>query len=223
MDVVTVSDLVMARKKGGALPPMRWAVVATFARHGSGELRCVDYRVRVVPETSRPGDSVKAGHKVARQMLSAAPTVEEVERLGSIPPEGIPRRVFEEASQAKLLAKARAKATRRPDRVSPATRRALHAIDSRGVGRPPSRSMAEKLRTLADAEAGFGAGETRAEIAARNAMSDSSLRDLLTWARRNASPPLWVSNGPGRRGGALTPEARSMLAELTKGNDDGER
>lgn len=222
MDLVTIEDLVMARPRVGAgLPPMRWAVIATFARVGDAELRCVDYRVRVVPETPRASGSVREGHRVLRAMRESTVSKDEVAQLGAIPREGIPRHVFEQASQANLLKKARAKATRRPDRVSAAARKALQSAGEPRTGRPPKRTLAEKLKILSDAEQGFDAGETRSTIARRHAMSDSSLRDLLTWARRD-TPPLWASHGPGRRGGVLTSHARALLAGLEEGQNHGE-
>ena len=222
--VVTVSDTVLGRDSQGRTV-VRWAVVATFVGIDGAEPRCVDYRVRVVPEppaaaTPTPAMwSIVAGGRVLRAMEAAAITADEAEQLGEVPAEGIPRRVFEQASQARLLAKGRAAVQRRPDRHGE-TARALLERPTNKRGRPPVRSLGEKLRILADVEAAYeGDGRTLADVAGEHNMSRSAVRDLLGWARHDADPPLFVSYGPGRRGGHLTPQGRAMLDQLD--NEEG--
>jgi hypothetical protein len=208
--LVTVSDTVLG--KVGGRTAIRWVVVATFVGVGGTEPRCVDYRVRVVPGGSRGEENLRDAHRVLRAMEQDTTTAEQAAALGPVPAGGIPRRVFEVASQARLLEKARAKATRRPELVAEEARQLLER-PARRRGRPPRRSLAEKLRVLADVDEAFaGSDRTLADVAQQHNMSRSALRDLLGWARHDAHPPLFVSYGPGRRGGHLTPEARALLA-----------
>lgn len=217
--IVTVSDTVLGKWEGHTIP--RWAVMATFAGIGGAAPRCVDYRVRVIP--TPPDDTehrpswwgVVAANQVIGQMENNVIEPAQVENLGDIPAEGIPRRVFEEASQARLLEKARAIAERRPDKVAE-TARAVLARPKRRPGRPPARSLPEKLRILADVEDAFAEGRSLSEIGKSHDMSRSSVRDLLSWARNDANPRLFVSPGPGRTGGGLTPVGRAMFARLPK-------
>lgn len=73
--------------------------------------------------------------------------------------------------------------------------------------------MGEKLAVLQSVEAAYAAGRTLDDVAADHLLSRSAVRDLVSWARKDASPPLFTSYGPGRRGGELTPAARRMLDE----------
>jgi hypothetical protein len=215
--VVTVSDLVMGELDGQTVP--RWAVVATFVGVDGTEPRCVDYRVRVIPGPevgSSPRLSnhfLRMGHRTLASMEEAVISPEDAEQLGEVPAEGIPRRVFELASQARLLDKATSMVERRPERYQASIRQALGRRHRRR-GRPPARSLAEKLRILAAVEDAFAtSGRTLAEVAAEHHMSREQLRDLLSWARHDAQPRLFVSYGPGRRGGHLTPQARDLLQD----------
>ena len=81
-------------------------------------------------------------------------------------------------------------------------------------GRPPARSLDEKLAILQTAERVFAEGGTREDVAKRHHMSTTSVRDLLAWARHDVDPPLFDSNGRSRRGGRLTDAARQLIQEL---------
>lgn len=202
----------------------RWVVVATFVGVGSSEPRCVDYRVRVVPAidlwdrpTTEHDTQVqyrRSADEIAQQLAAVAITPAEAAQLGEIPAEGIPRYVFEEASQARLLATAREKALGRfPNWYGfSEDARVFLAQQSRPKrrGRPPVRSLGEKLRILADVER----LPTLQAAADAHAMSRSAVRDLVSWARHDADPPLFTAYGPGRRGGELTEHARALLAQI---------
>lgn len=207
--IVTITESVADR----AGEP-RWIVVATFAGVGGSEPRCVDYRVRVVPEL-RDGQSRMA--VVGRLMLAMedqAASEGEVEALGTIPAEGIPRYVFEKASQARMLEKARAKAERRPDLVNEDAAAVLARQAKARRGRPPTRSLRERLLILADVEAAFESGRTLEDVAHKHHVSRSAVRDLLAWARSGDSGvQLFEGTTPGRRGGRLTDAARKLLHE----------
>jgi len=217
--VVTVSDLVADRQGR-----VRWAVTATFVGIDGNEPRCVDYRVRVVPHEPRTpvsGERLRnlvAAHEVLEDMERNVISSASAERLGTVPPEGIPRYVFERASQARLLAKARQSTERRPDRFDDATVNLLaRALPSRQgrvrVGRPPSRSLGEKLAILAEVADEYAAGTrgARALVAERHHMSESALSDLLKWARHTANPPLFTHDGPGLRTDRLTDAAKALI------------
>lgn len=210
MDGAVVTIPTDVRDRDGRI---RWVVLATFVGVDGAEPRCVDYRVRVVPATSSASEGVRAAHQLIRQLEANAISPADVAQLGTIPPEGIPRRVFEEASQAKLLASARAKVKRRPERHTARTRELLERQARKRVGRPPLRTLSERLRILAAVEAAYDTGRTLADVARDHDMSRSSLRDLLAWARHDADPSLFTGTTPGRRGGALTPTARALLDE----------
>jgi len=221
---VTVSETVTSKKPGPrGLPPVRWVVVATFVGIDGAEPRCVDYRVRVVPDAPDASSSVRTAHRLIEELEAQAIPAHAVDALGEIPREGIPRYVFERASQARLLAKARAAASRRPGRYPADVRATLAQGTAKRAGRPPVRPLGEKLEILADVERAFAEGGKRADVAARHAMSSSALRDLLHWARHDHDPPLFTSYGPGKAGGELTPEARAYLANVEETRDDGER
>jgi hypothetical protein len=210
--LVTVSTEVFDRQHR-----IRWAVAATFASIDGSEPRCVDYRVRVVPFGTGVS-SVFALHQTISAMESGAAGPADVEAMGEIPAEGIPRYVFEKASQSRLLEKARASIAKRPERFDAGTRSALQRVPvSRSGqvrrGRPTSRPLGEKLRILRDVEDAYRTpGRSRADVAAQHLMSESSLRDLLTWARHVAEPPLFTGL-PGKREGRMTPAARRMLED----------
>ncbi|MCW2497516.1 hypothetical protein [Jatrophihabitans sp.] len=204
---------------------VRWVVLATFVAAPAAEPVCVDYRVHVVRE--RPGafSSQLAADKVLYEMQ------QDVQRDGrkevwireSVGPVGIPRRVFEEASQAKLLTQARTKLSGEPnvvdefwETVAPGRRASLtEALTGRGApskaGRPPSRSLSQKLEILRSIEDAFAGGRTLDDVARDQHMSRSAIRNLLFWARHTV-PPLFSSTLQGRRGGELTAHARALLA-----------
>lgn len=210
--LVTIESQVFDRQRWP-----RWAVTATFAAVDGSEPRCVDYRVRVVPDGG-PGTAVRHLHETLGHMSGAAMTPTEAELLGSIPPEGIPRYVFERASQARLLADARAAFERNPQRFeAPAAEMLARVPVSRAGqvrrGRPPAIPLGVKLRILADIEQAYSNGGTRADVARRYNMSESSVRDLLTWARHVAEPQLFTIAAPGTKEGRMTAEARSMLEQ----------
>jgi hypothetical protein len=226
-DVVTVTTAVRTRHPVGVLKMhlTRWVVVATFVGVDGSEPRCVDYRVRVVPEVdpkvdlgwgSWDGGSLQwafrnAATKLGEKLADNAITPDEVAGLGEIPAEGIPRYVFEEASQARMLVMAREYARTHFATVSDKARDIFgrQSLPKRR-GRPPVRSMGEKLRILADVER----LPTLQAVADAHVMSRSAVRDLVSWARHDADPPLFTAYGPGRRGGELTEHARAWLAQI---------
>lgn len=190
-----------------------WAVVATYAMGAQGDPVCIEYRVRALRgNTSR--DLLVNLHLTLNAMGGQA--TESLAGEGSFPALGIPRYVFEAASQGKLLEKARAMLARNTDKRGALSEEAwaLLSPPTRKPGRPPIRSVAEKLRILAAVEVANVEGVNLEDVAAQFHMSRSSLRDLLSWARNDATPRLFDASGQGRRGGHLTPEARSMLDEI---------
>jgi hypothetical protein len=191
-----------------------WAVIATFARTDSGEVACIEYRVRTIGGCGTVEDSAREARRVQRQMIEEAPS-DSVESR-PIPVAGIPRYVFEVASQTRLLAQARDALSTRPNTVPPLSAEAKDLLrpEARRIGRPPARSIAAKLTVLADVQAAHASGESLDAVATRHHMSRSSLRDLLYWARHTAQPRLFTSLRPGVRGGELTADAKAMLAEM---------
>jgi len=212
--LVTVTETV--RDRNGRV---KWVVAGTFVGIDGSEPRCVDYRVRVVP-TSAHGQEMHALAKVMSEMEAHAISIDDADALGEIPAEGIPRYVFEKASQARLLAKAQSQVAKHPDAHSDATRRALAraTISRQGrarIGRPPSMTLGEKLRILKDVADAYSEGipRARATVAERHFMSEGQLRDLLKWARHAANPPLFTNYGPGLKNDALTADAVALLDE----------
>lgn len=210
--VITVTETVQDR--AGRI---RWVVVATFVGAGGSEPRCVDYRARVVPEVDDGGLMLTLG-RLYVELEENAISPAHAEALGTIPAEGIPRYVFERASQSRLLAKARKKVERTPSKYPRSTEKALSrtTVSREGqarVGRPPSRSLGEKLAILKDVADAYSEGipRARAAVAERHFMSEGQLRDLLKWARHSSNPPLFTNYGPGLRNDTLTPEAVEML------------
>lgn len=208
---MTVSDLITDRS---GRP--RWAVTALFVDLHGSEPRCIDYRVRVLPVAASNNEAVWIGDKVVKlleaDMSGQRPEYFLAAEL-SPPTEGIPRHVFERASQARLLAKARALAERRPDLVNEQAQQLLARQERPRVGRPPTRTIGERLNVLAD----VGQGMTLEQVGKRHHMSRSAVRDLVAWARHDAVPPLFTAYGPGRRGGELTAAARRLIE-----TEDGE-
>lgn len=213
--VVTVSSEVFNRATH--LPG--WAVVATYAMGAQGDPVCIEYRVRVLRGASTM-DLVVNLHRNIEAMEDHA--VADLVGEGAFPSAGIPRYVFEAASQGKLIEKARASLARnsaKRDALSDEARQLL-APPARKPGRPPVRSVAEKLHILAAVEVANSAGVKLDDVAAQFHMSRSALRDLLSWARHDASPRLFEGSGAGRKGGGMTAEARQMLAAM-EGGDRG--
>lgn len=197
-----------------------WLVVGLFVMSDAGEPTCVDYRVRAIPNTRAMGEWHGLVKQITASMMGDYATLPPANPT----PGGVPRYVFEEASQMRLLTGGRRtvkRAARRGRQVDARVKAMLAAADQRKPGRPPVRSLPEKLRVLAEVEIAYEVGESLDRVAHKSAMSRSALRDLLTWARHDADPPLFTSLGPGRRGGRLTPEARALLDEI--GDDDGQR
>ena len=206
MDLVTVGSEVFDRTTGRP----GWAVLATYARGPEdGDAVCVEYRVRALRGDS-PTELVENLHRTLHAMENHA--VADIAGLGPFPAAGIPRYVFEQAPQGKMLARARAKLKK----AAPA----ILAPPPRKTGRPPTRTMHEKLRILAAVERANTEGRPLEYVARDFHMSRSALRDLLSWARHDATPRLFTAAGQGRRGGELTPDARTILAEL-EGTDRG--
>lgn len=92
--------------------------------------------------------------------------------------------------------------------------RHVFAAPERRPGRPPQRGLLEKLHILADVEAAYESGGTLADVADRHHMSRAAVRDLLSWARKDATPQLFEGITPGRKGGGLTPAARDLLSRM---------
>ena len=216
--LILVTEIVLYR--AGRI---RWVVIATFVGADGSEPRCVDYRVRVVPSTENGQEMLTLGRLYLELQRNAISAV-DASALGAIPPEGIPRYVFERASQSRLLAKAKKKVARSPSKYPGSTRRALDrtTMSRQGrakTGRPPTRSLGEKLKILKDVADAYSADvpRARATVAQRHFMSEGQLRDLLKWARHSSNPPLFTNYGPGLRNDTLTPEAVQLL---TDGTDD---
>lgn len=209
---ITVSDLVMDRQGR-----IRWAVTAIFVGVASAEPRCIEYRVRVVSLEEDVRFQKAFSRQIVKEMEADAgsDSRSDVWKLSEVDPpaEGIPNYVFTQASQARLIEKAREQVSRQSQRYSDSAKALLARQVGKRRGRPPARSMDEKLAVLQTAERIFAAGGTRAGVARAHHMSESAVRDLLGWARKDANPPLFTGNGPGRRGGALTDFARHLIAE----------
>jgi hypothetical protein len=211
--LTTITDYVVDRSDGR----IGWVVVAVFASAPNVEPRCVDYRVRAVKRATSPvGDPTNAREAVEK-MNRATLTIDDLDEFDEFPRAGIPLYVFETASQARLLERLRSWIVEEPERFTDELRaNVASARTERGSapkrGRPPTRSLAEKLAILSDVERAYAEGESRASVAARHHMSDSSLRDLIHWARRVAEPPLLTDVRHGVREAFLTMEARAMLA-----------
>lgn len=212
--LVTISHLV----EDPSEERVGWAVVAAFVRGPLGEPVCVDYRVRQVKSSAegslRNLDPRSAGLRNGQRTVKALEEHAQDEWPGEGPysRKGIPRYVFEEASQQRLITKARRLLDLRPAAAPKA--RHVFAAPERRPGRPPQRGLLEKLRILADIEAAYESGATLANVADAHHMSRSAVRDLLSWARKDANPQLFEGITPGRKGGRMTPEARELLERL---------
>ena len=213
--VVTVSSEVFDRTT--QMPG--WAVVGTYAMGAQGDPVCIEYRVRVL--RGNTSTELLVNLHLTLDVMEGHAT-ESLVGEGAFPSAGIPRYVFEAASQGKLIEKARASLARnsaKRDALSDEARQLL-APPARKPGRPPVRSVAEKLHILAAVEVANSAGIRLDDVAAQFHMSRSALRDLLSWARHDASPRLFEGSGAGRKGGGMTAEARQILAAM-EGGDRG--
>ncbi|HXH78181.1 hypothetical protein [Nocardioides sp.] len=209
-EIVTVSSDVMDRRTGR----VGWAVVAAYVTGEHGDPVCVEYRVRQVRRGERKFDDVVNLHRTIHAMEDHAE--QGIVGEGPFDPVGIPRYVFEAASQGRLLDRARANLARggRSTEGLSTEAKALLTPPAHKPGRPPQRSMLVKLQILQAAEKAHAAGQTLEDVAQQFHMSRSAVRDLLSWARRDASPRLFTGAGQGRRGGEMTPEARAMLSQI---------
>jgi len=229
--VVTVGEVVNDRKSGRAT----WAVVAGYVIGPQGDPVCVEYRVRQVASAGSDAvaivDAIYLAEALETQCKDAALSVPSHPS-----PRGIPRYVFEVAAQGRMLDRARKRLALIDDQharddaargrgedvrivrreVAADARALLAASTGRRIGRPPQWSLAEKLHILSAVERATVQGRILAEVAAEFHMSRSSLRDLLSWARRDANPRLFTARGQGRGGGELTAEARALLAEIDR-------
>lgn len=238
VEIETVTELVADPTTGR----VTWVVVAAFVEGPQGDPVCVDYRVRQV----RPSDGARNEERSAllnAQMLDARMRThaadDEIAEIGTGPfsGKGIPRYVFDGSSQVQLIERVRRAVAAHdeggdtrsprvsfegdsglPSRVPPKSTREAFALPPKRAGRPPARSLEEKLRILSAVEKGYRGGKTLDAIAREFEMSRSSLRDLLTWARRDAVPRLFTGAGQGRKQGALTPEARELVKRFEEGN-----
>lgn len=199
------------------VPVPGWLVVALFVVDDSGDPFCVDYRVRAIVDTHKMWEWEPIRKSLLASMqgeASSFPT--PVGAAG-----GVPRYVFEEASQSRLLAGARETlktSSRERARLGRVAKQLLAAGERPpGRGRPPAMPLVDKLRLLDRIEQAFGEPEqTLDTVAAEVNRSRSSLRDLLHWARTQ-EPALFERTSQGLRGGRLTPEGRALLSELEKG------
>ncbi len=193
-----------------------WVVIGLFIPAEDGEPVCVDYRARSVVNTHDLFGWTTTASAIADSMIA------DFERfpIASPTPSGIPRLVFEKASQSQLLKAARETLKYSDfyrEHLAQDARSLLAASEQRKTGRPPSRGLPEKLRILHDVEHAFETGEpSMDDVAEKWLMSRSGLRDLLTWARHTASPRLFTGDRPGQRVGRLTPEARALLDEIER-------
>ena len=214
-ELVTVSDLVEDRTDGR----IGWAVVAAFVRGPLDEPVCVDYRVRQV-KASVEGAAMKNADVRSIGLRNGQRTIQTLEAhaqrdwagSGPFSRKGIPRYLFEVASQPRLIAKARRLLKLKPTAAPEA--RSVFSAPERRPGRPPQRGLLEKLRILADIEAAYESGHTLADVADTHLMSRSAVRDLLSWARHDADPRLFEGITQGRKGGQMTAEARTLLEDL---------
>jgi len=195
----------------------RWLVCAVFVDVNGSEPRCIDYRVRVIPKMPSKGAADWAARRVEEELRA---DVEDRERPEiyvlaetTAPAEGIPRRVFEQASQTRLLAAARSKVKTAPGTVGADVELMLDRQTKPRRGRPPVRPLGEKLHILVDVEHAFAAGRTLQDVADTHHMSRSAVRDLVAWARSGDGGPVLFTKWPGRRGGELTQAARRLLEE----------
>lgn len=198
-----------------------WGVMAAYVANEHGDPVCVEYRVRQIRGASS-AERLQNLHLTLDALEEGATT--DLAGSGEFSAVGIPRYVFEEASQGRLIDKARRFIERGSPRVTGVTAEAKTLLQGRErkPGRPPQRSTLEKLRILLAVEEGIRAGQTLQDVADAFHMSRSAVRDLLTWARRDSDPRLFTARGQGRAGGELTPEARVLLTALEReGRADG--
>lgn len=187
----------------------RWLVTAAYEVN-DGQAACVDYRVQLLPADA----GVRTLRDVGNAAIdsSRALVADDVE----VPGGGLPFVVLQRSSPSRLAGKAVARIKARRARGYDVSR-ALEQFTGSGrprPGRPPVMPLGERLRVLQAVETAYANGETLDAVGEQFAMSRSAVRDLLSWARHDADPPLFTSPGPGRRGGNLTPEARAIIEQL---------
>lgn len=194
-----------------------WVVVGLFASAEDGQPTCVDYRVRSIPNTHDPVEMQQTIAAVSEALLG------QHSGLSSpvVTPGGIPRYVFEQASQVTLLSIARKTVDTSEwyqENLAPGIVASLASGGRRKAGRPPARGLREKLEILEAVERANRDGQSLDVVALERHMSRSSLRDLLYWARKSSFPRLFTNPGQGRRGGQLTVEGRASLEAVRRGD-----
>ena len=187
---VHVSDLVRDREG-----QIRWAVLATFVGTGCAEPRCIDYRIRVVPLGRLGDDQMSNLARFGQIVLDLDADAERDDRTDAwnLSEVDLRRRASRTTSspgrpQARLLEKARKEVAGTPEQYKESARALLARQAKRRRGRPPARSLDEKLAILQTAEKVFAEGGAREDVAKLHHMSTSSVRDLLGWARKDVDP-----------------------------------
>jgi hypothetical protein len=182
----------------------------------------VDYRVRAVPEARTRNHSRLFAREIVKELERDANASDRNATWWatelSAPVQGIPRRVFEQASQARLLEKARQKIERsRRAGYSPSSSVVAllerHRPTTSPAGRPATRGLGQKLAILAAVEDAFCDGRTLQDVADDQHVSRSTVRDIVSWGRRH-EPQLFTSVAvAGQTGGQLTDAGRALLAK----------
>lgn len=192
----------------------RWLVTAAYEVN-DGQAACVDYRVQLLPTNA----SVRTLRDIGNAAIDSSHAL--VDDDVDVPGGGLPSVVLRVASPSRLARKAAAKVKSRKARGGDVSR-ALAQFTGSGrprKGRPPVMPLGQRLRVLQAVETAFAKRENLEDVGKQFAMSGSAVRDLLSWARHDADPPLFTSPGPGRRGGNLTPEARAIIEQLGESHD----
>ena len=188
-----------------------WLVAGLFLPAADGQLTCIDYRVRAIPNLH------DIGYLATKNALADAMTDQHVHLPApTVTPGGIPRYVFERASQVQLLKAARETvpgSAYHQQHLSQQVQEWLGRDGRKRTGRPPARSLREKLLILESVGIANEEGTSLDEVAEQWHMSRSSLRNLLFWAR-HTTPLMFIHVGAGNRGGTLTDEARALLDEI---------
>ncbi|MFJ4631273.1 hypothetical protein [Streptomyces sp. NPDC088847] len=184
----------------------RWAALVTYVP-ASGELVPIEVVVRLLP-ADFPEDAPED------------PALFPATADGSdVPAGGLSQRMLNsvrlEAGRKKLEGLITGDAGQMPDHVRARLREVFgEQLTGRtaGPGRP-RRDPLEVLRACLAVEQGTPDRKTLDQVAAELGVDRPWLKEALNWARRQ-DPPLFTTPGRGRRGGALTPEGRALLAEL---------